>query len=284
MRKLTLFFGAALFIWGCNSDQTSKEQNAEVVISEDSLAKLNSQSPDAEFDKVFESIPSPLEFTSLIKNTGAKYSETFLNKSENASKYNSQYSKAINLGIYGADLGYINLYQKTFSTMGHLNTVFQLATDLNIGEYFDFNTLKRLATNNKNVDSLVFITTKGFERMHHQLKKTSNSQVSVLIMTGGWIEGLHLTTEIIKLNKNAQVKELMLTVYDEHIVLDDLLILLNRFKSDPNIANLIVSLEKLKTTYSKIVALNENKEATISQDQFNELANEIELIREKLIE
>ncbi len=283
MRKLTLIVGASLMIWGCSSNQ-QKQQNADSIASEDSLAQQADRATDKEFDNVLESIPSPLEFSSLIQNSGAKFSETYLNKTENLGKYNSQYSKALNLGIYGADLGYINLYQKTYSSIDYLNTVFQLSTDLNIGEFFDFNTLKRLANNNKNLDSLVYITTKGFEKMHHHLKKTNNSQVSVLIMVGGWIEGLHLTSEIAKVNDGAASRALRLTVYDENVVLEDLLTLLSKFKSDPNITNLIASLENLKTTYASVSLSGKNKEQSIPAKEFNKIAEEIKAVREKLIQ
>src|SRR5690606_40168384 len=55
---------------------------------------------------ILESIPQPLEISMLLKESGNEYNLNYLNPAGNRSKYNSNYKKALNLGIYGADLGY----------------------------------------------------------------------------------------------------------------------------------------------------------------------------------
>lgn len=282
--KNTLFiFALSMLVVGCNSPGPSKDASSESS-GVDSLMNVKSSLNDNELSGIMESIPSPLELSSLIQNSGAPFSETFLNKTENAAKYNSQFSKSVNLGIYGADLGYINLYQKTFSAMDYLNTVYQLSNDLSIGEFFDFDNLKRLATNNSNLDSIVYITTTGFERMHKQLKKTHNSQISVLILVGGWIEGLHLTSEIVLASNSPNAKELMNTVYDERIVLEDILKLVNAFNSNPSFSDLSANLENLKKIFSGISPSGDAKADSITPEQFRQLAAQIKSVRNKLTE
>lgn len=274
MKKLTILFGTILVFAGCNSSEPSKE-NSENEIP----VKLKVTLSDSALNSIIETIPSPLELASLIQYSGANYTESFLNKTENLGKYNSQFSQALNLGIYGADLGYINLYEKTFSAMDYLNTVYQLATDLNVGDFFDFNTLKRLATNNKNLDSVIYITTAGFEKMHTQLKKTNESQISILILAGGWIEGVYLTTEIAQTASSDKANELMLTIYDEHIVLEDILKLVDAYKENPNFNMLSSELTRLQKTYDDVSRAYE-----FNEDQFKILAKEIKTVRNKLIE
>ena len=279
MKKIILIFGVISIFSGCNSSDPSKENSRS-----ETPVKLKSTLSDSALNSIIETIPSPLELASLIQNTGASFTESFLNNTDNISKYNSQFSKALNLGIYGADLGYVNLYEKTFSSIDYLNTVYQLATDLNIGDFFDFNTLKRLATNNKNLDSIVYITTMGFEKMQNQLKKTHDSQISVLILIGGWIEGIYLTTGIVQNTNTPESKDLMITVYDEHIVLDDLVKLVNAYKDNPNFDNLASDLTNLKKVCDDVVIEKSRTDKPISQEQFNKIAKEVKIIRNKLIE
>ena len=62
--------------------------------------------------EILQQIPSPLEISMLLKESGKKYNASYLNPAENRSKYNSNYQKALNLGVYGTDLGYTNIYEQ----------------------------------------------------------------------------------------------------------------------------------------------------------------------------
>jgi len=281
MKKTIVILGIVFLVFGCKSTDSQKEVS---TADADSAVSVTSSLSENELHTIMESIPSPLELSSLILNSGAPYSESILNNNENLSKYNSEFSKAVNLGIFGADLGYVNLYEKTFSSMDYLNSVYKLSTDLNVGEFFDFNTLKRLATNNQNLDSIVYITTSGFEKMQRHLKKMNNTQIGVLMIVGGWIEGLYLTTEIIQIAKPSQANELKLTVYDEHIVLTDILKLTEAFKSNPNFNDLNTSLNTLNNVYSSIPDSANGQNATAKDKHFNELVAQIKSIRNKLIQ
>src|SRR5688572_6295437 len=51
--------------------------------------------------QILESIPQPLEISMLLKESGKKYNSGYLNSPDYTSKYNSNYKRALNLGIYG---------------------------------------------------------------------------------------------------------------------------------------------------------------------------------------
>src|SRR6185312_6941072 len=76
------------------------------------------------------SIPSPLQTAMLIQGAGAGYDKSILNSKENLSQYATDYSKALNLGIYGADLGYVSMYSKTQDALGYLTSVKKLSDEL----------------------------------------------------------------------------------------------------------------------------------------------------------
>ncbi|MCC7051452.1 MAG: hypothetical protein IT239_06730, partial [Bacteroidia bacterium] len=73
--------------------------------------------------EIINSIPPPVEITSLIKESGVPFQAEILNATDNTSKYTINYYKALNLGVYGADLGYINLYEKTYQSLKYLDAV-----------------------------------------------------------------------------------------------------------------------------------------------------------------
>lgn len=206
---------------------------------------------------IIQSIPTPLEISSIIKETGANYDAGILNSAANASKYNSNYDVALNMGIYSADLGYINLYEKTYASIDYLSAIRRLAEQIKVGQYFDFETLKRIATNNKNYDSLLYISTENFNKIDKHLREQKRGELSVLMITGAWLEGMHIATQICKVK---ETKDLTERIGYEKINLDNILLIVNAYRQSKYFAELAAELEKLKQLYSAVQITQEYKE------------------------
>jgi hypothetical protein len=109
---------------------------------------------------------------------------------------NTNFQKAIGLGIYGADLGYLNMYERTSMVIDYISTIRSLADGIQVGQFFDFNTLRRIATNKENLDSLMLISQQSFNRIDSYLRETNRASLSMVIVAGVWIEGLYLSTRV----------------------------------------------------------------------------------------
>lgn len=248
---------------------------------------------------IIQSIPSPLEMASMLKDNNQAYDVTLLNQTSNLEKYNTNYKMAFNVGVYSADLGYINIYEKTFSAMEYLNAVRKLSDGIKVGQFFDFETLKRLATNNKNYDSLIFISTENFNKMDQHLRTQNRSELSVLMISGAWLEGVNIACQVAKRKPN---KDLVEKIGFEKINLDNILLILNAYKSDKYFAQIVSQFEKLKQIYSKISITYEYKEpeskevdgklvivnnskstVNISDEQLAEIIAEVEKVRAFMI-
>ena len=96
---------------------------------------------------ITDNISSPVEIAAMIKSMGAPFSKSYLAPTEYTANYSTNYAQAFALGVFSADLGYLNMYNKTGSVIDYLSTIKNLADDINVGQFFDFTTLKRLATN-----------------------------------------------------------------------------------------------------------------------------------------
>jgi len=210
---------------------------------------------------ILQSIPSPLEISVLLKESGKKYNSTYLNSSDNSSRYNSNYKKALNLGVYGTDLGYTNIYEQNQDGVKYMSSIKELADGLNIGQFFDIETIGRLATNSKNLDSLLLITTQNFNSINHYLQSRSQANLSVLLLTGGWLEALHITCEVAKANPtNKQLQE---TIGGQKIILENIILLLSFYKdTDQNMASLLTQMEELKKAFDKVNITYTYKEST----------------------
>jgi hypothetical protein len=53
--------------------------------------------------------------------------------------------------MYTADLGYINVYDKTIYSIARITAVKQLSDAIQVGQFFDFDVLQRLSKNSNNV-------------------------------------------------------------------------------------------------------------------------------------
>lgn len=210
---------------------------------------------------VLQRIPAPLEISVLLKESGKKYNAGYLNSADNTSKYNSNYKKALNLGVYGTDLGYTNIYEQNNDGVKYMGSIKTLADGLNIGQFFDIETIGRLATNSKNLDSLLLITTQNFNSINHYLQTQDRSNLSVLFLTGGWLEALHILCEVA--SANPANKELRETIGEQKIILENIILLLSFYKdSDPNMAALLVDIEELKKAYDNVKVSYTYKEST----------------------
>lgn len=210
---------------------------------------------------ILEAIPSPLEISMLLKESGKKYNISYLNPADNRTKYNSNYKKALNLGIYGTDLGYTNIYEQNQDGVKYMEAIKELADGLNIGQFFDIETVGRLATNSKNLDSLLLITTQNFNSINHYLQTQNRANLSVLLLTGGWLEALHVTCEVAQISpNNTQLHE---TIGEQKIILENIMLLLSFYKdSDQNMASLLTDMDELKKTFDKVKITYTYKEST----------------------
>jgi hypothetical protein len=187
--------------------------------------------------------------TSLIISSGAKFDRQLLNDPDKINNYESALSKAINLGIYGTELGYLNIYKKTMLSIDYISAVRTLSKDLKVDQFFDFRTLKRLAASSDNVDSLINISTQGFSRMDAYLREQNRTKTSVMIVTGTFVESLFLATQITYKTPNDQLIE---RIGEQKISLNNMILMLEVYKKDPELNRLISYFKELKIIYNEV--------------------------------
>jgi hypothetical protein len=248
---------------------------------------------------IVQNISSPVEMAALIKELGVPYSNKYLSSTARVEKLSTSFRQSLNLGIYGADLGYLNMYNKTSAVIEYISAIKTLADGIKVGQFFDFTTLKRLATNNQNLDSLMYISVHSFNEMDKFLHSNKRSNLSALIITGVWIEGLYLGTQVAK---EAPNKELSERIGEQKITLNELILILENFKSDKQYAKLINELLKIKEQFQDVnikiekgepemieengmltIIQNDKSIVEISSDQLNKIILTTEEVRNSLI-
>lgn len=257
--KLNKLTAAALalvfFAASCSSDSG----DSDLKDSTDALIQDNTEAPamaisDEMVNKIIQAFPNPLEMTSLLKTSGAQFSEGYINDPGNLGRFINSYDKAFNLGAYGADLGYANFYEETGTAIQLLGSVRSLSNDLKVGQFFNFSSMQRLAKNRSNLDSLLYISTKGFQDMDEYLTSTGRPEVSMLMLYGGWLEGLYLASKVCKDSKDGKEvpKELSERIGEQKIIIDDLQTLLSSHKGFAALKSVSSDLDQLKAIYDQV--------------------------------
>lgn len=200
-------------------------------------------------DDMIQNVASPVETAALIKGLNIPFDRSYLANTELGNSLNTSFQKALGLGIYGADLGYINMYERTSLVINYITTIKNLADGIQVGQFFDFSTLSRIATNRENIDSLVLISQQSFNRIDNYLRETNRAQLSVVIVAGVWIEGLYISTRVAQSANNIRINE---TIGEQKIIMNSLMLLLNNYKKDPNVALLISDFEEIQTLFKDI--------------------------------
>ena len=255
-----IYLMAITTLFGCGGNDSEKA--FEDVSHDDDQAVSQPQISTEALVDIINSVPPPIELSVLIKEVGGEYTKTPLNPTDNTSKYNTNFKKAINLGIYSADLGYISLYDQSQDAVDCLGAVKDMADKLSIGHFFDFETIRNLASNKHNLDSLVFISTQNFAKMNDYLKENNRVNLSVLMLTGGWLEGLHIAGQIALDHENKELNE---KIGDQKIILNQIMELLKVFQGNPEIKAFTEEIRELQLLYDKVEIITTYEESTLEE-------------------
>ena len=302
-RKPLFFFAFVVITLQLFTSCSTCSRSNETFFIPDDILNDNSglQVKDNVMKDMVDNISSPIEMASLMKTLNVPFSQKFLATTKNTSTYNTSYEKAFNLGIFGCDLGYINMYGRTSLVLEYISAMIGLANDINVGQFFDYSTMKRLATNNQNVDSLVYVSQQSFNKMDQYLRKNNRGNLSVLMVAGVWVEGMYLTCQFLK--ERPSEKRLAESIAEQKDILAQLLIILQNYSQERYIANIADELSSLKIIYDEIKITVEKGEPkavetadgmlTIVQtdvctvhytdEQMQAIIEQFEIIRNKLI-
>nr|WP_321450251.1 hypothetical protein [uncultured Carboxylicivirga sp.] len=257
---LTLALAGVFMMTACGGSSNKGGSSSDELTFNDSLANAAPLELSQEvMSDVIQNISSPVEMASLIKSTGVEFSQKILNSTSQTDNYNTSFKRALNLGVYSADLGYINTFDKNTIVIDYLVAVKSLSEGIKVGQFFDFTSLKRLATNSNNLDSLMQISISSFNKMDSYLRSQNRSNVSSLIVTGAWIEGLYITGKVIEQTNNEM---LIKRIGEQKDIINILEIILKNYSSQPSFSDLAEQLAKLKASYKDVKITTEFGEPT----------------------
>lgn len=281
-RIYILFTGIALSSLLFVSCGGSEKSGNEADISE-------TEDPEAEekvehAKKIVFAVPSPSEIVNILENAGATYNFKLLNDIRSVDTYTSTKSRALNLGIYGADLNYANVFDNTQETMFYIQCTQKLAEALGIENAISESTVSRAQDNVDNKDSMLNVVSEMFWELHDYLEQNDKLDITALIIVGGWVEGIYLATHTVDESKPNM--DIVQKVGDLKLSLEHVIALLNTYEKNETTDALLVDMEKFKVAFDKLemkkeatsvkqegetTVINGGTSITITMEQFKEI-------------
>jgi len=189
-----------LIIFSCKKSNYTNQSSESIPIGDPDTSSLIFK-----YNNTLFTIPSPFQVTSIIKNSNIDYNKSFLSPPENVSNYTTIFKQSLNIGIYGTDMGYLNIYDQVPDIISYFTVIKKLSGELGLNSAFQASLIDRVEKNIDNQDSLLYFLTNTYREFDSYLKNSNRKDVGILIVTGGWIESLYLLAQITDENKNRSI-------------------------------------------------------------------------------
>lgn len=275
MLRHVRFFPPALFlcllVYSCGSGDNG--------IKGDSISSKVDTIKDSvhvKYAHLIRNIPVPFDILDKLREAKLPYKKELLNDLNKESQYAKSNAQALNLGIYGADLAYTGTLGELSDAPPHIRVVKKMADLIVVPTAFDEATIKKYQDSGVNRDSLRSMMYTSYSRIDQTLQDNDRVSLATLVVTGGWIECLYLTTQHINNQpKNDQNKLLYTILGDQRQHLSNLVRLLDDFKTDAFISDLAYDLRDLEKAYPT--------DNNFSADAIKTLTDKVTALRTKAV-
>jgi hypothetical protein len=246
--------------------------------------------------KILYSVPSHIEMIRLIKGSGIEFDKNTMNSPSNVANYNTIKSEAFNLGVYGTDLAFISIFEQTQEVLNYFSAIKILADELGVSNVINDENIQRFERNIENQDSLIVFISEIFYSIDETLNENDRGYVSAEVISGGWIEAMHIMTQSGKKMTGSDKEGIKIIVADQRFSLENIIALIKIYNNEDNLGDILVKFEKLNDLFDKLnieeesttVTKNEKTGKVIiggkdkiefSDELFLEISKEVDAIR-----
>jgi len=199
-----------------------------------STLRTNTESKDRTIIKneIFYGLLTPTEITAIFNRLGIPYEKAALNPTSNDDLYTSNSKASINLGIYGVDFGYVKMFSNSQQMIDYIMTVKDLSSKLGIPDKFLMDPIKKIESDISSPDTIMALVNKSYSDIENHLRKEGRESTAGLMLMGGWVEALFLTTQLLY-NAEKPDTEVVQKIAQQKYTLTSLLSFMKNYYDDP---------------------------------------------------
>lgn len=278
MKRVKFMISAAFLglLLGSCGGQKEESSGAEIVETNTPAVDTTPVTVDKEtrlkFNFALSNIPSPVAMMHDVSKWGEAYNSELFNDTKKSNTYTSEFSKAINLGIYNTDLAYAMVNDKGADVLKYMRTVLVLSDALGLRGAVDQMVGKRAEKNLSNKDSLLAILQEIFTKSDSYLRTNERVYTATAVFAGSWIESLYLTGKIAGMSEKPEIREKARAhLWDQRTHIDNLIAVLEQYKDKKEAAALADAFKDISKDLNAVKDakdMDEKKFQTISEKVF----------------
>ncbi|MBI35221.1 MAG: hypothetical protein CMP67_07645 [Flavobacteriales bacterium] len=264
------------------TDEETSLKDEEKIVSTRVLKELKNAS------KVVYALPSPVEMADILHETKAVYDVQVLSNPASTSNYVTDYMRALNLGVYFADLSFTSMFDYPQEAMKFMGSAQAMSDELNIQGVFTEEVMMRLEENMSNKDSLIDIVSSTYVDTDLYLQDNERPIIAKAILAGAWMEGLYIAVNLETDSNRANV--VWEKIGEQKPALSNLVNMLedcndNQFDSLVNELKTLVNIfDRVELNYEKSTTKSpEVLNVKISEDLFRQIQKKTSDIRDGII-
>jgi hypothetical protein len=219
-------------------------------------------------------LPTSAEVIKMLTSLEVGYIIGISNPVENSKKYFSSSTRAINLGVFGADLSYATLYNQQQEVINYLDAIRSLANELNMSKIYNEDLYIKIKQNFDNRDELVKILTSAFNDTYAYLSDNDQQPLALLVVGGAWVEGMYLTTHVSE--AAYQVAGISKVLLEQKKSFDLFLDITKPYLSDPSVGDFVKVLDPVKKVYEGIGS-------SLTEQNIKDITKVIVDVREQIV-
>ncbi len=228
---------------GCNF-QGNNSNEPELFVDFDSISVRLKYA-----ESVF-TIPSPNQTSELIKNCKLEFKPELLAPTNKASDYNTTFKKSLVLGVWGANISYLNLYRQKELALKYFHNVQGTLTDMEIYPLIEKELANKLVESFGNNDSVTFYLAELYSNSNSLFESNERKDISALIIAGGWIESFYYITSLYESSKDDRLFQYIL--YQGELLNNLIKLLAPFYEKSPEYTNLIDELISISYEFDVI--------------------------------
>ncbi len=272
MKKTITIVIIPIFILSLSGLSSCKNRSEKKVKEKMELEQV--KTIENEVEKNVYPLPTSAEVIKMLSDLEVGYILGISNPVENAKKYFTSTKRAMNLGVYGADLSYATLYNVQQQVINYLDAIRSLANELNMSKIYDETLYDRIKQNIDNKDELVKILKEAFNNTYAYLSDNDQQTLALLVVGGAWVEGVYLTTHVSE--AAYQVAGIAKVLLDQKESFDMFLEVTKPYMDDPSIKDFVDLLEPMKK-------INEGLTTSLTNQNIIDITKTIEGIRSQVV-
>ena len=271
----------------------------QAIVEEEVVEEVVNEVSEDPIDEIFYQVPSPNDLFNVLKDADISYNKDILNDLSLVETFNTKKSKALNFGVYAADLAYVSSLGQIGDASNFFETIRALSKELEIENAMNDVIYARIQENldASNPDSLFSLSNETYYKAYAYLDDNDRGDVLGMIVIGGWIEGLNIILNVQEYEENSDVVQ---RIADQRLTLENLLVFTSRIQNE-DLDNIISELAPIEELYSSLEISEEadfsaetseegvmmfggGSTVSINEEQFNKLKSIVGDLRSSIVD